>query len=182
MTAAINKGFPKVPIVKSAFLIGSVAPDIPLWLLSLGGIAYYHWIKGWSLERTFSYLFDNLFFHNPFWIAAHNVIHTPILVLVGIALTWRYRQNISSPYRWFFWFFTACFLHGIVDILTHVDDGPLLFFPLDWSVRFNSPVSYWDLRYYGREFGIFEIVLDLVLLLYLIVPGIYRFLRNRMRG
>ncbi len=121
-----------------------------------------------------------MFFHNPFWIAAHNVIHTPILVLVGIALTWRYRQNISSPYRWFLWFFAACFLHSIVDILTHVDDGPLLFFPLDWSVRFNSPVSYWDSRYYGREFGIFELGLDLVLLLYLIVPAIYRFLRQRI--
>lgn len=42
MTAGLEKALPRVPMVKSAFLIGSIAPDIPLWLLSIGGMVYYH--------------------------------------------------------------------------------------------------------------------------------------------
>ncbi|HBE19492.1 MAG TPA: hypothetical protein DEG17_24615 [Cyanobacteria bacterium UBA11149] len=182
MTAAINKGLPKVPIAKSGFLLGSIAPDMPLWILSLGGIAYYHWFKGWSLNQTFNYLFDKLYFENPFWIGSHNFFHAPILLILALGFLWRYRQNIGSLYHWFFWFFAACFLHSIVDIFTHADDGPLLFFPLEWTIRFNSPVSYWDPRYYGREFAIFELVLDVVLILYLILPRISRFLRKVMGG
>jgi hypothetical protein len=54
-----------------------------------------------------------------------------------------------------------------IDILTHVNDGPLLFFPFDWTVRFHSPVSYWDSAHYGREFGVCALALDLVCLGYL---------------
>ncbi len=31
-----------MPIHRQAFLLGSVAPDMPLWILSVGGIVYYH--------------------------------------------------------------------------------------------------------------------------------------------
>ncbi len=178
MTAAIEKSLPKVTIVKSAFLIGSITPDMPLWFLSIGGIIYYHWIKGWSLNKVFNYLFDGLYFHNPFWIACHNVFHSPILLLLGLTLVWRYRNHIGSPHRWCFWFLIACIFHSFVDIFTHADDGPLLFFPLEWTIRFNSPVSYWDPRYHGREFSFFENILDVLLSIYLISPVIYRYFRR----
>lgn len=51
-------------------------------------------------------------------------------------------------------------------------------FPFEWSVRFQSPVSYWDPRFFGREFTVFELLLDLVLLLYLFGPGLWRRLRR----
>jgi membrane-bound metal-dependent hydrolase YbcI (DUF457 family) len=182
MTAALDKLLPRVPIHQQAFLIGSVAPDIPLWILSLGGIVYYHFILGWSLAKAFHLMFDNLYFYNPFWLAFHNLLHAPLLLLLGITLVWRKRRNIGSIYRWLFWFLLACLLHSSVDILTHADDGPLLFFPLNWSVRFHSPISYWDPRYHGREFSRFELGLDSFFILYLLRQPLCRFAQGFKRS
>lgn len=176
MTATIDKLLPRVPIHRQAFLTGSVAPDIPLWILSLSGLIYYHFILGWSIPTTVQLMFDNLYFHNPFWLAFHNLFHAPILLLMGIVLVWKKHHNNDALYRWLFWFFLACLLHSCVDIFTHADDGPLLFFPFNWTIRFNSPISYWDPKYHGRAFSRFEIILDGVLVLYLLKGKICRFL------
>ncbi|MFN6462544.1 MAG: metal-dependent hydrolase [Nostoc sp. DedVER02] len=179
MTAALDKALPRVPIVKSAFLLGSVAPDIPLWVLSISGIIYYHLILGWSLANTFHLMFDQLYFYNPAWIAFHNLLHSPVLLVLGLGLVWRRRRNIGSHERWLFWFLLACLFHAVVDIFTHTNDGPLLFFPLEWSIRFHSPISYWDWRYHGREFARFELALDSVLLIYLLASRFF-FKRSKM--
>ncbi len=178
MTAALDKSLPRVPIVKRAFLLGSVAPDLPLWILSISSISYYHFIQGWSLRETFNYIFDELYFYNPFWIASHNFLHSPILLLLALCFLWQSRRHIGSRSRWLFWFVVACILHSVVDIFTHADDGPLLFFPLEWTIRFHSPVSYWDPQHYGREFRVFERMLDVVLLIYLLNPRICRYVRR----
>ncbi len=178
MTAALDKSLPRIPIVKSAFLLGSVAPDLPLWFLSIGSLIYYHYILGWSVADTSRLVYDDLFFHNPFWIASHNFLHSPVLLLLGVVLTWRYRRHIKSTARWLFWFFVACLFHTGVDILTHVDDGPLLLFPFEWTIRFHSAVSYWDYRYYGREFRVFERALDGTLLMYLLSRPICQVVRR----
>lgn len=170
MTAALEKKLHRVPIVKSAFLWGSVAPDLPLWLLSIGGMVYYHLMLGWSLRETFHLMYDQLYFHHPFWIACHNFLHSPLILGVGLAIVWRSRQQSGSRSRWLFWFLLASLFHTGVDILTHVDDGPLLLFPIDWSLRFRSAVSYYDPRYFGRSFQQFELGLDLFCLLYLLIP------------
>ncbi len=178
LTTALDKSLPRVPIVKSAFLLGSVAPDLSLWLLSIGSLIYYHFILGWRKGATLNFIFEDLYFHNPFWIASHNLLHSPTLLLIALAFLWRKRRNIGSPERWWFWFLLACLFHATIDIFTHVDDGPLLFFPFEWTTRFHSLVSYWDSRYYGREFRNFEQALDGVLLLCLFSPKICRYVRN----
>jgi LexA-binding, inner membrane-associated putative hydrolase len=180
MTAALEKALPRVPIAKGAFLFGSVAPDLPLWLLSIGGMIYARVVLGWDTGKAAAWLFDHLYFHNPVWIIAHNFLHAPLILLAGLALVWRQRRNIGSRSRWWFWFLVACGFHTIIDIFTHANDGPLLLFPLDWTTRFNSPVSYWDDRFYGQIFQQFEIGLNLLLLLYLITPRVYRFCAKRL--
>lgn len=182
MTAAVDKALPRVPIVKSAFLLGSIAPDIPLYLLSFGSVAYYRWARGWEIDDIFRLMFDDLYFNNPFWLASHNLLHSPTLLLIALASLWRSRRNIGSPSRWLFWFLLACLGHTTVDILTHVDDGPLLFFPFEWTARFHSRISYWDSQYYGREFQRFEQTLDVVLLVYLFSPRIYQCVRSKLRS
>ncbi|NJR39912.1 MAG: hypothetical protein HC781_15180 [Leptolyngbyaceae cyanobacterium CSU_1_4] len=180
MTATLAKAMPRVPIVKSAFLWGSIAPDLALWGLSLGGIFYYHFILGWSIKQAFALMFDHLYFHHPLWIVSHNLLHAPILLLLGLGWAWRCssREEGSEISRWFLGFFLACLMHSGVDILTHVDDGPLIFFPLDWTTRFQSRVSYYDDRYYGREFSLFERSLNLFFLVYLFYSPVYQYFRK----
>src|SRR5262245_43763468 len=93
ITAAIRKWLGHVRIVPSALLLGAVSPDLPRYFLSLGGILYYRVLLGWSSTATLRYMFDYLYFHQPFWLAAHNVLHSPTLLVLVLAGLWRVRQH-----------------------------------------------------------------------------------------
>lgn len=159
-------------IPRGAFLLGAVMPDMPLWLLWFSYYVYFRHISGDTSVPIWGEMFDRLYFTDPVWIASHNLLHSPTLVLAVVALLWRARHHPRG--RWWFWFMVGCLAHTAIDIPLHVDDGPLLFFPFEWSIRFQSPVSYWDPRYYGREFTLFELLLDLALLGYLAAPWFAR--------
>lgn len=167
-----------LPIPRSAFLLGAVLPDIPLFILWLGAYGYYRYALANPAITLMDPTFDQLYFTNPFWIAAHNLLHAPLLLLAVMGALWRARSLPETRGGWWFWFAAGCLVHTALDIPTHQSDGPLLFFPLEWSVRFQSPLSYWDPRFFGREFAVVELLLDLVLLLYLFGPGLWRRLRR----
>jgi len=174
MTAALRKALPKLQMVRSAVWLGSVAPDIPLYLLSFGGLFYFQKIEGWTLRESARHIFDTLYFHDPMWIALHNFFHSPLNLLLLLVISHGFRTRLPRVANWMRWFLGACMLHSAVDIVTHYDDGPLLLWPLDWQWRFSSPISYWDHRHYGRETARFELALVIGLLLYLIGPWLYQ--------
>ena len=180
MTAALAK-IQKWKVIKSAFLLGSVAPDLPLYCLSFGTFAWLRYLEDWPPRQIFRLMFDELFFHNPFWITLHNSLHAPLILLFGITLIWLKRKSLVAVQQsWLFWFFSACLLHTVVDIITHNDDGPLVWFPFNWTIRFASPVSYWDSDHFGREFSQFELWFDLVLVVFLLGSWIRDFvIKNR---
>lgn len=88
VTAALDKAFPRNSRPRTAVLLGALAPDMALWALSLGGILYYESILGWGRRDTFHHMFNNLYFNDPFWKAAHNLLQTPILLLAGLGICW----------------------------------------------------------------------------------------------
>ncbi len=195
--AALRKGYGKhwgVPL--SAVLWGSVAPDIPLYLLSVGGGLYYTQLMGMEARAAAELMFDDLFFNSLWWKGLHNLLHAPLVVLAGLGLTWssrgRARRDADLSTRtetratrighWLFWFFAACLVHTTIDILTHAMDGPLILFPFNWDLRFQSPVSYWDPEHYGIPFTIFELTLDVALLVYLLLPPARRWLSRGNEG
>lgn len=169
LTAVLNRQLAQreIPLASKALLIGSVLPDIPFFLLTVGFEIYYRWfallpVTGGIME----YLHFDLFFNDPLWIASHNFFHSPminsLLLLMG---WWAFRQN----WRWglpLFWLAVGTQLHTIMDILTHYSDGPLLLFPFDWHLRFASPVSYWEAERYGLLFMLFEYSLNALIILY----------------
>lgn len=184
MTAVLNEGLKVrgVTVQPKALLLGSFMPDVPLFLLTLGYFAYRAWfdprLPG---EHIFGARYDNLYFHNPFWITGHNLFHAP--VLVGLMLVVGYTVGLRHQKKWaaaLFWFAVACGFHSTVDILTHYDDGPLLFFPFNWRYRFPAPVSYWDPERGGKNFARFELLLNLALAGYLVLKWLLH--RNFLRG
>lgn len=174
MTAALRKGLPRFRMVPSAVLLGSVAPDIPLYLLSVGGLIYFQQFAGWTLSDSARHIFDTLYFHDPIWIGLHNLLHSPVSLLGLLAINSLLWSRAPGRANWMRWFLLACLLHSLVDIVTHYDDGPLLLWPLDWRLRFYSPVSYWDHRHFGNEAARFELLLNFGLIAYLTVPWLYR--------
>lgn len=168
----------------SAVLWGSVAPDLALYGLVIGGSIWFGWVKQWPAKRVATHMFGDLFFHDPVWIALHNSLHSPTFLLAAIGITWWYRRRVRRidsatesvqeakgpedgsglTNSWWMWFWGSCLLHTLVDIPVHHDDGPLVFWPIDWSYRFASPVSYWDQDHFGGIVMLLEGCLVLCLL------------------
>ena len=152
---------------KIPLLAGSISPDIPLAIISIGYIIDRRFIRPHLPDKTrCSPTYNDLYFNNPWWIAAHNLLHAPLMVLLLGMMGYFWRHT-----RWghgLFSFAIGCGGHSAIDILTHADDGPVLFFPLDWHTRFPSPLSYWDPAHGGRVFRILEHLLDGLLIGWLI--------------
>lgn len=178
MTAALNGGLKArgIPVHTKALLLGSFMPDLPLFGLTLGYLLYRYWFDpAGSSEHLFGPRYDNLYFHNPFWLTGHNLLHAPVLLSI-MALA-GYYAGLRRQKKWgtaLFWFAVACGFHALVDILTHHDDGPLLLFPFNWGYRFSAPVSYWDSRHGGRIIAPLEHLLDLAILVYFAVTWLLR--------
>jgi LexA-binding, inner membrane-associated putative hydrolase len=182
-STAINR----LPPVNSFWLmVGSVMPDVPLILITFGAIAMDLWSgnrlepgnEAAEMHSYTGYLFRYAFFHEPWVKLAHNLFHAPLLILLyGLVGYWLWQQSgiqVAAQQRTkrgaaLFWFALACGLHTAIDIPLHYDDGPLILFPFDWQTRVYSPVSYWDPERYGRPFAIFEHILLLGMLLFLLV-------------
>lgn len=145
-----------------ALLAGSVTPDIPLGLLSMGYVLDRRYLRPHLPDKTrCSPTYNDLYFNSPWWIAAHNALHAPLPVILLGLIGYLWRRRVWGERL--LWFAVGCGLHTAVDILTHADDGPVLLFPLDWHKRFRSPISYWDPAHNGRLFRLLEHLLDLLL-------------------
>lgn len=149
---------------RTPFLAGAILPDVPLALLALGTYLRARLAGGRDTGAVMGDAFDERYFHDPLWIAAHNLFHAPLLLALALALLWRHRHRPASRWRWAFWLFAGCAVHTIIDLATHYDDGPVIFFPFEWAIRLHSPVSYWDRRHFGGQFFVFEVGLDIALI------------------
>lgn len=172
MTAVLAKKLPSLTQTHSkvALLIGSILPDLPFTLLTVGYEIYYRWFATSPSDRSImEYLHFDLFFNDPVWIISHNFFHSFVINFVLLAVGY---WGIRREQRWagvLFWLTVGTLFHTVIDVLTHHSDGPLLFFPLNWAYRFPSPISYWESAYYGRPFRIFEYSLDALLIVYLLL-------------
>lgn len=160
-TVAKSLGVESFPA--TAVLIGSLAPDIPLYGLSIGGAAWFRWVEGREWPDIGRHMYGNLFYNDPIWIALHNLLHSPVVLITVLLTLFMMLSQADFLASWWTWFFGSCLLHTLVDIPVHHDDGPLVFWPLNSSYRFNSPFSYWDTAHHGMAVMTFEAGLFVVL-------------------
>jgi len=181
INAAVGKKLEQYGIrpMYTALVVGSFMPDIPLTVMSVVFIAWNGWGFGTlSGAEAAEVAFYDKFYFDPLWVAGHHLFHAPLLILLWMALGWWFGFRKGRTWgKWIFWFAVGNALHSALDIPTHYNDGPLLLFPFNWDIRFNSPVSYWDPDAYGIQFTIFEGIVDLMLIVYFI--GEWRERRRR---
>jgi membrane-bound metal-dependent hydrolase YbcI (DUF457 family) len=171
VTAACSEPLKRrgIPVHTRGVLLGSVMPDVPLIILTLGFFLYRRFVDPMPGEGMFPQLYDDLYFGNPLWIISHSFFHSPPMVALFAAVGY---YGIRTEKSWgaaLFWFAAACGLHSVIDILTHHNDGPLLLFPFNWEYRFITPISYWDSRHYGNIVGPLEHLMNLGIILYFVV-------------
>lgn len=149
-----------------AMLVGSFMPDVPLLLLTIGYAITRQLNPNIPDEFIFGANYDRLYFENPWWILGHNLFHAPLLIILYGTIGWFAMKRGHTWGKVLFWFAVGCGFHTTLDIFTHVNDGPVLFFPLNWTYRFTAPVSYWDPEHGGRIFAPLEHLLVLIMLIY----------------
>lgn len=159
-------------LVTRLFVLGGVAPDVALYVLTAAALIYYPIAQGLSLRETHRLVADDLFFNSPLWIVGHQTLHAPLVLgLLFAGAAWMSptrRRRLRA-------FVAGAMLHTAIDVVTHHDDGPLLLFPLSWSLRFSSPVSYWN----PDHFGLFILPLDIATTL---AGTVWLVLRSRSRS
>lgn len=162
-----------IPIATSALLAGSVLPDLPFTLLTLLGESWFIWFRplpGQGTDATvyeiMIYLHFDRLFQDPLWIVSHNFFHSLVIDGMLVAVGWWLYKRKHQMGLSIFWLALGALTHTLIDILTHSSDGPLFLFPLNWTYRFQSPVSYWETANYGWAFALFEYTLDVLLLSY----------------
>src|SRR5207302_1225003 len=99
-------------------------------------------------KSIMEYLHFTLFYTDPVWIIAHNFFHSLIINTILIVLGY---YGFRRRKRWglfVFWLAISMEFHTFIDIFTHHTDGPLFLFPVNWSYRFASPISYWEPAYH----------------------------------
>lgn len=144
------------------FILGGLAPDVGLYALTVGATAYFVTVRGSSVGESLTLIFDDLFFTEPVFVIAHNLLHAPLMILglyvAGTAWSRRGRARLGGGLKAFA---LGCAVHTALDIPVHHNDGPLLAFPFNWSLRFNSPVSYYDPAYYGNIIAPLDILITM---------------------
>jgi membrane-bound metal-dependent hydrolase YbcI (DUF457 family) len=118
----------------------------------LGFYIHHRFILGQTPTSLMPKAFDDLFFNNPWWIGSHNFLHSPTALLIYLALLWSFRKRLGAAGRWLSGLVAGSMIHTVIDIFTHVSDGPLLFWPFNSQIRFQSPISYYDPAYFGLNF------------------------------
>jgi hypothetical protein len=134
---------------------GGLAPDIPIFVM-------FAWSK---LTNTPEMVVWETWYFSPPWQividAANSIPIFGLLILLGVFMV-KWRGANSGIGVALVIFAVSALTHVAGDFFLHVNDAHAHFWPLsDW--RFSSAVSYWDPRYYGQYFSVFEIVLGLSL-------------------
>ena len=142
---------PNAPRRNAAAIAGGLAPDLSLYLMTAWAI----WVQGIPARVVFNDLYFSPAWQQVFAID-NSVFVWGAVLAIGAAL----RSSTVMVFA------GAALLHLALDFPVHHDDGRPHFWPVTMWV-FESPVSYWDHRHFGRWIGAAEVVACIVLLLVL---------------
>ena len=153
-----------MPARNIAAVVGSLVPDIPLYLFFLSMR-----VAGYSNSE----IFRDLYWQEPMpsiMGASHSFVIFGALFLIGLVL-WRRQEGATRifapvegrPARFgevLTIFAAAVLLHAAADFLLHHDDAHSQFWPVS-TWKFRSPVSYWDPAHYGSYWSAVEALIGI---------------------
>lgn len=137
-----------------AVTFGAALPDLPMF-----GFYIYQKAVG-SSERE---IWSRLYFEDH-WQFFFDIFNSIPFALLAMAFFVR----VNLPILWLV--AASALLHLLCDLPVHHDDAHRHFLPLtNW--RFHSPISYWDPKFYGRQFAALELLFAIGTSIYLVIRG-----------
>lgn len=126
--------------------IGALLPDAPMFVFYL--------VERFALGTPNQIIWRDAYF-DPGWQNFIDAFNSVPLVAVGLAFAWKYQNQFLKLLC------LSMLLHFALDLPLHHDDAHRHLFPLlDW--RYQSAISYWDPRHYGRIVSLLEAAAVLV--------------------
>jgi len=122
-------------------ILGALIPDLMMFW-------FYFWTK------VVQGLPDSEIWRETYWLESWQRLFAPFnsiplaLIGLGLAIYWK-RGAIAAC-------FASVLLHCLQDLPLHNDDAHQHFWPFS-SVRFQSPVSYWDPNHHAAWGSLFEV-------------------------
>ncbi len=135
-------GQKKRPKMTFPIVVGAILPDLPMVLFYL-------------YQKVFRKMAEHSIWTQAYyeagWQALFDLFNSLPLIVLGLVLAYRLGATRVAA------LFASMVLHILGDAFLHHDDAHRHLFPLsDW--RFQSPVSYWDPKYFGNLIGPLEAV------------------------
>ncbi|MFV2056249.1 MAG: hypothetical protein ACC707_07255 [Thiohalomonadales bacterium] len=135
------------PRMALAIILGGLAPDIPAFI--------FYFYEKVILKTSDSIIWSEKYFQDP-WNYIFDIHHSIPLSLAASLLFYQINK------KWLAFFFASILVHSLFDLALHHHDAHRHFLPFsDW--KYLSPISYWDLRYYGDWVMKVEVVVSLIL-------------------
>jgi hypothetical protein len=143
------------------FVLGAVFPDLIdiigiLYLLGTGRLPCNISTLQMSPAVAVSFL-RGLPWVNSVEFAGHSLV-----VWAGV-----FALSFTSLLKRFQPFIIGWGTHVVIDLLTHVEHAPYLFYPVSW-LQIPGIVQYWDIKYHGLEFRWLQDVLTGIAIFYLL--------------
>jgi hypothetical protein len=134
-----------------AILIGAVLPDLPIFV--------FYFLMKFFYRLPEKQIWSEVYYQ-PFWQFLVSTFHSIPLAVLGLLIAHFANWQILEVG------FMSMILHSLLDLPVHNHDAHRHFFPFS-NYRFISPLSYWDVKHYGRIVALVEILLVLSASIYL---------------
>jgi membrane-bound metal-dependent hydrolase YbcI (DUF457 family) len=123
-------------------IIGAVIPDMPVILAGAYSVVLTVLEKSGFDFAYFKMQMDQLYFANSALLFSHNFFHSSLNLALLACIALYFLDSRSRPAA--LAFLAGAASHSVADIFSHIDDGPLLFWPLNSQIRFTGVISHWE--------------------------------------
>lgn len=140
------------------FIAGACLPDLPI-IVCWPALGVYTVITGGGFDISrFREIADRLYFSDSALAHLHNLLHSPVSLALLILLTGILFPDRPRLRRCLVVALVGAVTHSVIDIVSHVDDGPLVFWPVEQSIRVRGLFSHWNPAYGGGWVTIAELI------------------------
>ncbi|MBL1420099.1 MAG: hypothetical protein COC24_006255 [Alphaproteobacteria bacterium] len=126
-----------------ACVLGACLADLPLMLAYVYFLMSCFWRHGHYDAAYIKALMDGIYFEQSWLLVAHNMFHSPVSIGYLSLICLICCVGRSAVRRILLAYLAGSFSHSILDIISHMGDGPLLLWPLDDELRMMGLFSHW---------------------------------------
>lgn len=126
-----------------ACVLGACLADLPLMLAYLYFYVQCWWQTGQYDAAYIKVLMDGIYFEQSWLLVAHNMFHSPISIAYLALICLICCVGKSTVRHVLLAYLVGSLSHSVLDIISHIGDGPLVMWPLDDELRLVGLFSHW---------------------------------------